>query len=141
MDIIYTDLYGEEAYLTTQEINWFRNVCELCKAATSINLPIEPHNHEKLHGKQKEALAFICTDNTADPLSGDTMISVDTYFIHECYEEVFKGICNLSFTTLEEAISHEYAHCFQWRHCKRHDRITQMIYQRIEEYSAKQKTA
>ena len=55
MDIMYTDFYGEKAYLTTQEINWFRDVCELCKAATSINLPIEPHNQ------------FICTDNTAAP--------------------------------------------------------------------------
>ena len=47
MDIMYTDFYGEKAYLTTQEINWFRDVCELCKAATSINLPIEPHNQSK----------------------------------------------------------------------------------------------
>lgn len=141
MDIMYTDLYGNQAYLTTKEINWFKNVCDNCRNATSINIPIEPHNHEKYSGKQKEALAFIATDNTADPLSGDTMISVDTYFIHECYLEVFHGICNLSFTTLEEAISHEYAHCFQWRHCKRHTRITQMIYQKIKDYSAKQKIA
>lgn len=141
MDITYTDFYGEKAYLTTQEINWFRDVCELCKAATSINLPIEPHNHEKLHGKQKEALAFICTDNKDDPFAGDTVISVDTYFIHECYLEVFQGICNLSLTTLEEAIAHEFAHCFQWRHCKRHDRITEMFYQKIKNYAKKQNTA
>lgn len=138
MEFLYTDLNGRQAYLTNKEVSWFKYIRDICREAAEIRLPIEPHNHEKLKGKSREALAFIATDNKNDPLSGDTYISVDTYFIHECYAELYEGEPNLAFITMEEVLSHEFAHCFQWRHCKRHERLTQQFYLKIKEYIAKQ---
>ena len=81
MDRAYFDLYGVPTQLTDEEISWFLEVCEVCKEATGIDVEITCKIHDWLPGKAKEALGVIYTD-------GDRFwITIDTYFIHECYEE------------------------------------------------------
>lgn len=128
MDRAYFDLYGVPTQLTDEEISWFLEVCEVCKKATGIDVEITCKIHDWLPGKAKEALGVIYTD-------GDRFwITIDTYFIHECYEEKFNGGFNLAFEDLQRVIAHELAHITQWRHCKRHTKITEDLYAKIMAY-------
>ena len=135
MNTSYLDLWDNSTELTEKEILWFMKICEECKAAIGIKIPIECADHSSLFkGKHKEALGTLHTDNPESPLDGDTKITIDNYFIHECYEEIFNDGLNLNFESLEHVIAHEIAHCYQWRHCKRHTRLTEEIFQKIKEY-------
>ena len=134
MNTSYFDLYDNLTELKEDELSWFLQICEFCKAATGIYIPIECEDHSVRSGKSKEALGILHTDNPNTPLNGDTFITIDSLFIHECYEEVFEQKLNLSFENLEHVIAHEFAHCYQWRHCKKHAKITEEIYQKIKKY-------
>lgn len=135
MNIAYLDLYDNPANLTEAEIKWVCEICKDCTEATGIKILIECADHYREHkGKSKEALGIFHTNNIESPLDGDCKITIDNYFIHECYEEVFNNGHNLNFENLEHVIAHEFAHAFQWRHCKRHTRLTEEIYQKIKEY-------
>ena len=127
----YTDLWGMKMCLTDAEIEWFKGVCIQCRKATGISIPINGADHAVLKGRSKEALGIFWTDDIENPLNENARITIDNYFIHECYEEVHYGKHNLSFDTLEHVIAHEYAHAYQWRHCKRHTQITEQLYNRI----------
>lgn len=138
MNTSYLDLWDNPTELTETEISWFMKICDECKAATGINILIECADHYvEYMGKLKEALGILYTDNLESPLDGNSKITIDNYFIHECYEEIFNNGFNLNFGDLEHVIAHEFAHCYQWRHCKRHTRITEEIYQKIKEYQDK----
>lgn len=130
----YLDLWDKPASLTEAEIKWFSGICNDCIEATGIKILIECADHEKLKGKSKEALGIFYTNNIENPLDGDCKITIDIFFIHECYEEVFNNGLNLNFEDLEHVIAHEFAHAFQWRHCKRHTQLTEELYQKIKEY-------
>lgn len=137
MNKSYTDLHGNVLYLTESELTWFKSVCDKCIKATRINISIECDNHELTYKgtKGSEALGILITDSPKNPLDGNLKITIDTYFIHECYEEKFNNGFNLNFESLEHVIAHELAHTIQWRHCKRHTRITEELYNKIMEYS------
>lgn len=134
MDTSYLDLWDNPTKLTELEIMWFTEICNDCIKATGIHVPIQCSDHNKYKGKSKEALGIFHTDNLQNPLEGDSRITIDNYFIHECYEEVFYGKDNLSFDNLEHVIAHEFAHAFQWRHCRKHEILTEGLYQKIKEY-------
>lgn len=134
MDITYFDLNDNTKVLTEEEIQWFYGICEQCKNATGIVVPIKTKNHEKMKGKSKEAMGIFWTSDYENPLNKDAYITIDNAFIHECYEEAFCGKYNLFFDTLEHVIAHEFAHGFQWRHCKKHSALTKELYEKITRY-------
>jgi hypothetical protein len=124
----YLDLYDAPAELTIEELTYFYNTVNHIKAVLHINIEITNRDHETLKGKEKEACALIYKSTTDD---NDCFITVDNFFIHECFMEKFHGAYNLSFVTLEKAICHEIAHITQWQHCKKHSRITEELYNRV----------
>lgn len=130
----YSDWNGNKVVLTEEEIKWFTKICKKCTNAIGLNILIECSDHDQLKGKSKEALGIFWTECVENPLKGNPKITIDNYFIHECYEEVFNNKINISFETLEHVIAHEFAHAYQWRHCKRHTKITEEIYQKIMKY-------
>ena len=137
MDISYLDLDDQPAELSQEELNWFFKVCEECQEATGIRIQIQPADHEKRKGKGKEALGTLHTKDPDNIAASESMITIDNYFIHECFEEKFHGQYNLSFETLEHVIAHEFAHLYQWRHCKRHERLTEELFEKIKRYQEK----
>lgn len=133
----YTDLWENPGKLTREEISWFHSVCNDCLVATNISVPVYCENiYDTRKGKAREATGSLYTDKPENPLDsdGNTYITVDSAFIHDCYDDKFNGGHSLRFDTLEHVIAHELAHCFQWRHCKKHTRITEGIYGKIKEY-------
>ena len=135
MNISYLDLNDNYMNLTEAELQWFFKICKDCTEATGIRVVIECADHYGGYkGKNKEALGTFHTNNIENPLCGDSKITIDNFFIHECYDEVFNNGYNLNFEDLEHVIAHELAHVFQWRHCKRHTQLTEELYQKIKEY-------
>jgi len=129
------DFFGNEK-LTDEEMNWFHSIVNRCKAATSCTVQIIAYNHDLYNGKHKEALGCCITDNPENPLQGDTIITIDTWFIHEKWLKESEQIPTLEPKTLIDVIAHEIAHLYQWRHCKRHKRITDEIIKKINDYKA-----
>lgn len=126
METAYEDLYDNPATLTESEMSWFETICRQCTEAVELeeNIPIYSMNHSRLKGKSKEAYGIIWK------AEDQTYITIDTYFIHECYESVFHNAWNVTFETLEHVIAHEFAHLFYWRHGKRHTEKTEELYAR-----------
>ncbi len=131
-EITTYDFFGKTINLTDQELNWFHSVVDKCKAATGCAVQIIAYNHDLYTGKSKDALGCCITDNTADPLSGDTCITIDAWFIHEKWEEEFNDGFAVERLSLVEVIAHEIAHLYQWRHCKRHQSITSELVSMIQ---------
>lgn len=124
----YTDLYDNPVELTLEELTYFDSVVNHIKAVLHKDIKITNRDHSTLKGKDKEACALIY-QSTQD--KSDVFITVDNYFIHECFMEKFHGAYNLSFISLEKAICHEIAHLSQWQHCKKHSRITEELYHQV----------
>ena len=132
LDTSYFDLWGNICELTKDELLYFEETVAFVKKALSVDIDISPCNHEKVHkGKGKEALGVFYTSDLEE-LSKDCYITIDNYFIHECYREKFHGDINLNFKSLEEVICHEIAHSKQFRHCKKHSRIATELLDRVE---------
>lgn len=133
----YEDLYGNMVDLTAEELDWFYDiVAKFQTIEEARGIEITNRNHEELGGKNKEALGEFYTDNPKDE-NADCFITIDNYFIHEQFECVFHGKHNLTFDTLENVIAHEIAHRFQFRHCKRHTRLTAEILAKYNEMVGK----
>lgn len=138
MEYTYLDLYGNPTRLSDKEIIWFKKISDECKAAIGIEIPIECADHEQIKG-HRDALGIFYADNPSDPLQGNCLITIDNYFIHECYNENFHNGYNLTYKSLDWVIAHEFAHAFQRRHCKRHTKLTEDFYQKIRAYQVKLK--
>lgn len=133
----YEDIYGNIVDLTAEELNWFYGIVSKFQMLDEAKgIEITNRNHEELSGKSKEALGVFYTDDQKDK-NADCFITIDNYFIHEQFEWVFNGKYNLSFETLESVISHEIAHRIQFRHCKRHTRLTAEILEKYNEMAGK----
>ena len=128
----YSDYFGKNFSLTDDELSWFHSVVARCKTATGCAVEIIEYNHDLYTGKSRDALGCCITDNTKDPLQGDTCITIDTWFIHEKWEEEFNDGFSVEKISLVEVIAHEIAHTYQWRHCKRHQRITSKLVDKIQ---------
>jgi hypothetical protein len=125
---IYTDLYDNKLELTQNELNYFYNTVNHIKEKLNIDIEIVNRNHETLKGKEKEAYG-ICYKSLHD--NNDLFITIDNFFIHECYEEKFNNKYNLSFESLEHCICHEIAHIQEWRHGKKHTELTEILYNKV----------
>lgn len=133
----YEDIHGNMVDLTAEELFWFYSIVENFKRMSETNgIEITNRNHEELSGKSKEALGVFYTNNPKDE-NADCFITIDNYFIHEQFDCVFNGGYNLSFETIESVISHEIAHKFQFRHCKRHTALTTEILKKYNEMVGK----
>ena len=131
----YTNFENQVQSLTVEEINWFNSIVDIftnldkCK---NLKVNIIHSDHEQYNSKkEQEALGLFYT-NKPNIIETLNFISIDNFFIHECYETIFNNKYNLSGSTLEKTLAHEFAHCYQFRHCKRHNKITQEI---LEEYN------
>ena len=123
----YTDLYDNPTELTDAELAWFNGIVNrFHRLPEASNIKITNCNHEELDKKQQEAYGIYWKprDTTSDLRP---YITIDNFFIHEMYETTFHDAYNLTGETLESCIAHEIAHHYQFRHCKRHTRITKEI--------------
>ena len=130
----YLDLWDNPTSLTQEELDFFWAAVGDVKAALGVDVDITNRDHTReMDGQHKEALGIFYTSDPKNPAE-DCFITIDNYFIHECYMERFHGELNLNFESLEHAICHEIAHMTQFRHCKRHTRITEELYEKVQDY-------
>ena len=65
----YLDLLDNPTELSEDELEWFKNICKDCIAATGINIRIECDDHHTAYkGKSKEALGLFHTTDIQNPL-------------------------------------------------------------------------
>lgn len=129
----YTDFLNRPTALTTKELNWFAEIVAKARQATGCMVPIIPFDHDLFCGKSRNALG---TCNTTDPENQlgegvETWITIDCYFIDECWRHEFMGDFLIAGETLEEVIAHEIAHLTVWRHGKKHSALTMKLLELI----------
>ena len=118
--------------LTEDEVKFFNDTVARIKYSVNVNVPIEPMDHEQLTGTNKEALG-ICwalDDGTGKP--APYRITIDEFFIHECFVALDEPCMKIIPETLEQVIAHEIAHLRVWRHGKKHTELTERICRLIE---------
>lgn len=118
--------------LSMQELEFFSGVVSRVRYSVNVRCPIEPMDHDQLGGKHKEALG--CCWKRIDSESGGIsyLITIDEYFIQECFAALEKPYMKIEPQTLEEVIAHEIAHLSFWRHGKKHSKMTAHIISLIE---------
>ena len=135
----YTDHRYRPTKLTEEELNWFYSQVEQAKRATGCAIDILPYDHDLYEGKSKDALGCCVSDTPENPLAdeADSYITIDCYFIHECFRNEYFGDFLIAGQNLNEVIAHEIAHLYIWRHGKKHTAKTQEILLQILEISKK----
>lgn len=130
----YTDYRGRLVELTADELIWFTAIVDKAKKATGYKVPIIPYDHELYVGKSKEALGCCVTTDPKNQLGEgvDTYITIDCYFIDECWRHEFNGDFLIAGQTLQEVIAHEIAHLTVWRHGKKHNAMTERLLELIQ---------
>lgn len=118
--------------LTIQEMEFFADTVARVRYSVNVHCPIEPMDHDQLKGKHKEALG--CCWKRIDDENGalSYLITIDEYFIHECFVAIEKPYMKIEPQTLEQVIAHEIAHLHHWRHGKKHNEMTAYIVSLIE---------
>jgi hypothetical protein len=119
----YYDIYDNLTELTDQEIQYFHSIINHIKSKFNFNnCNITNYNHELYNGKHKEALGICRTEdyNTFE-------ITIDNYFIHECFISIKRPYMNILGETLEGCICHELAHIQYQRHGKKHTALTEQL--------------
>jgi hypothetical protein len=115
--------------MKNEHLNYFNDTVSMIKRSVNVIIPILPADHEQIKG-HKEALG-ICHGykNTGKNNWKPEKITIDEYFIEECYEAEINGkwYFNLTGQNLVEVICHEIAHICEWRHGKKHGEITQWL--------------
>ena len=121
-----------ESTLTEEEIKFFSDTMARVKYSVNVQVPIVPLNHELLSGTKKEALG-ICWA-TDDGINKPTpfLITIDEFFIHECFIGIEKPYMKLIPESLEQVIAHEIAHTRYLRHGKRHTELANRLLYRIK---------
>ena len=122
----YTDFKDRPAKLTADELKWFYEIVEKAQIATGYTVPIIPYDHELYRGKSKDALGTCVTTDPKNQLGEgvETYITIDCYFINECWRHEFRSDYLIAGETLQEVIAHEIAHLTVWRHGKKHSALT-----------------
>ena len=130
----YTDCWNRPTELTADELSWFAEIVAKARQATGCMVPIIPFDHDLYRGKSREALGTCTTTDPENQLGEgvETYITIDCYFIDECWRHEFKGDFQIAGETLQEVIAHEIAHLTVWRHGKKHSALTADILSRIE---------
>lgn len=116
----YTDCYYKPTALTSEEQKFFWETVAKVLSATEIQIPVYMCDHEKLPGKNEDALGLHWKN--AD---GDEFITIDNYFIHECYEVAFNGAYSIDNEDLVSVLCHELAHIRYQRHSRYHEELTE----------------
>lgn len=129
----YSDFRNRPAELTEEELAWFNSVVRKAQKATGYNVPIIPYDHDMYDGKHRDALGVCCTTNPKNQLGDgvDTYITIDCFFIDECWRHEFKGDFFIESDSLIDVIAHELAHLTVWRHGKKHQELTESIARKI----------
>ena len=130
----YTDFKGDVYELTNDELDWFFNISNKMQLAINRSIDIRPYNHELYEGRSKEALGVFITSNPDEPFTEDCSITIDTWFIHEKYDEAMNCVSTICEESLEDVVAHELAHSDKFRHCKYHTRLTHAIVDAYEKY-------
>ena len=130
----YSDCWNRPTELTDAELSWFYSWVEKAKQATGCPAEIIPYDHELYTGKNVDALGCCISTDPNNQLGDgvDTYITIDCYFIDECWRNEFNGDYLISGQTLPEVIAHEIAHLYIWRHGKKHTALTEKLLQQIQ---------
>lgn len=116
----YFDIWNNPATLTDAEQAYFHQTVALVKNAIGVEIPIYMFNQEILPGSAANALGIHwINENTKNEF-----ITVDNYFIHECYEAAFHDAFMLGTENLISVLCHEIAHMRYQRHTKYHANLT-----------------
>lgn len=118
--------------LTEEEVKFFNDTVAKVKYSVNVRVPIEPMDHEQLTGKSKEALGVCWAEYDEAGKLVPFRITIDEFFIHECFVALEKPYMKIEPQTLEQVIAHEIAHLHQWRHGKKHTALTEHICRLIE---------
>lgn len=118
--------------LTEEEVKFFNDTVARIKYSVNVRVPIEPMNHEQLTGRNKEALGICWAEDDGTGKPTPFRITIDEFFIHECFVALEKPYMKIEPETLEQVIAHEIAHLHVWRHGKKHTELTQRICRLIE---------
>ena len=129
----YSDYRNRPTALTESQLEWFFENVERAKKATGCTVDIIPWDHEMMDSKHRDALGIICTQNPDNTLGEDvdTYITIDCYYIDECWRHEFNHDYLISGENLLHVIAHEIAHLTVWRHGKRHTNLTEKLYEQI----------
>lgn len=130
----YSDYRNRKTELTEEELAWFYSWVEKAKQATGCPVEIIPYDHELYAGNDVNALGCCITTDPSNQLNegSDTFITIDCYFIDECWRREFKGQWTIENQTLPGVIAHEIAHLYVWRHGKKHTALTEKLLQQIQ---------
>ncbi|QVK19731.1 hypothetical protein KHQ81_15910 (plasmid) [Mycoplasmatota bacterium] len=126
--------------LSDNEKDYFNSIVKFIKQKINVNIPIIPYDHDLLQGKSKEALG--CSWSK-DKIIVDK-ITIDEYFIQECYGDYMYRLGYKSFVpkveekSIEEVICHEIAHMSYWRHGKKHRELTRELIMLVNSNSQSQ---
>ena len=131
--ITYSDYLNRPTELTKDELTWFYSIVSKAQQATGYNVPIIPYDHDLYDGKHRDALGVCCTTDPKNQLGNgvETYITIDCYFIDECWRHEFQGDYFFETDTLVGVIAHELAHLTIWRHGKKHQDLTESIMKKI----------
>ena len=130
----YSDLYGNIVSLTREELDYFHSTAARIQSILGTNVPIYNRDHDELKGRRREALGLFYSEDPKDP-AAECFITIDNYFIHECFEVEYHGAFRVEPQRLEDVICHELAHREKFRHGKGHTALTQKYEAAIEQAS------
>lgn len=115
----YYDIRNNPAALTDAEQSYFWETVAKVLLTVGISIPVYMADHEQLPQSCADALGIHWKND-----DGDEFISIDCYFIHDCYEVAFNGAHNVFDESLVSVLCHELAHVRYRRHSKYHTSLT-----------------
>lgn len=121
----YSNFRNEKTELTGKELDFFWCMVEKVLSALAIEIPVYICDHEMLEGSCVNALGIHW--KAAD----DEFITIDNYFIHECYEVAFHGAYSIDGEDLVSVLCHELAHIKYQRHTRYHAELTEKYIARV----------
>lgn len=124
----YSDFRGRTAYLTDAEKDYFRQTVSRVLSILNYDIPVYMCDHERFDGKAGDALGMHWKN-----AQGDEFITIDNYFIHECFDVEFNGAYNIDGETLVSVLCHELAHVRYQRHTKYHAELTELYISKVKE--------
>lgn len=124
----YTDYANREIELTRAEQRYFWDTVSKVLFAVSININVYMCDHERLPGDCENALGMHWKN-----AEGDEFITIDNFFIHECYEVAFNGAYDINGEDLVSVLCHELAHIRYRRHTKYHEELTEKYIRIVRE--------
>lgn len=122
----YSDFRNEKTELTAKELGFFWDTAEKVLSALGIEIPVYICDHEAFEGSSANALGMHWKSED------DEFITIDNYFIHECYEVAFHGAYSIDGEDLVSVLCHELAHIKYRRHTKYHAELTEVYINHVK---------